>query len=550
MKRYIIIPVLLALLVSSCDDRSKVLVNNDDPRIYIPQKGFNFNPVWNIEGNEYVLNYGVYLSGVRPESQTSNIKVTFSIKPSLIADYNAGLNTFSGQVQALPANCYVIEGTTVTIPSGSNTATIPITIKTDLYDALPKLDGLGDPIYYAIPISLESVTKYKLVEDVSRREALCAIQLEQPRFYFWDNRNGATTIGRRVVYGQTPLTENFKVTSYGLDNDQAYTLTFAVDPAAVPPGGTLLDPSAYELPSLTVEIPEGKYDAPFPVKILNNNIPFGQSFFLPVRITATSKYSADPVKGVLLFKVEVKNDYEWSYSTLVTSLLTQTGRAANYTGTKAPLTYDAETIRLQMSVNNTNANNSDALFLPVAGWTSTGWTGDPGIGFTHVPGNTDVLSNSNTPRVGFGYTVTYTITSPSSGAAGTFVIAFGGSTTAAVSSSGTLNVAAATTTANLTVTPLSTCNRTIVVRVTANNSFNNKFYRLKIIPNVANNRDWGVELIRITDEGTSNSPVDLELNPARHSYYDWDFEKFYLYYRWKNASGFWIEVTEILEAQF
>jgi hypothetical protein len=240
------------------------------------------------------------------------------------------------------------------------------------------------------------------------------------------------------VYGQTPLTENFKVTSEGLDNDAAYTLTFAVDPTQVPPGGTLLDPSAYELPSLTVEIPEGKYDAPFPVKILNNNIPFRQTFYLPVRITATSKYIADPIKGVLLLKVEVKNDYEWSYSTLITSLLTQTGRAANYTGTKAPLTYDAETVRIQMSRDNSNAGAT----------------------------------------------------------------------------------------------------------------YNSKFYRLKVIPNAANSRDWGVELIRITDEGTANSPVDLELTPTKHSYYDWDYEKFYLFYRWKNPTGFWIEVTEILEAQF
>lgn len=550
MKRYLIIPILLTLLLASCDDRANVTRDYDDPRISFPNKGVAFNTAWMLDENVDYIDYQVNLSGVRPENQKSNITVTFSIKQSLIDDYNAGTNTYSGQLQALPANCYEIEGTTAVIPSGSNSGPLPIKIHTDLVDALPKLDGGGDPIYYTIPIFLESTSKYKLVDDVTRREALAVIQVDNPRFYFWDNRNGRIPIGRRLVYGSTPMVENFKVTSYGLDNDQAYTLTFSVDPAELPSGGVILPADAYELPSTTVEIPEGAFDAPFPVKILPDNIPFLQTFYLPIKIVSVSKYSGDAVKGTLLLAVTVKNDYEWAYTSKLTSFLTQANRSANYTDSKSPVSVDAETIRIQMSINNTNANNSDPNFLPLTGWTSTGWTGNNSIGFTHVPGNTDVLSHPNPARVGFGYSVAYTITGPTAGAAGTFVVAFGGSTTAAVSASGTLNVTSATTAANLTITPSSTCNRTIRVTITALNSFNGKFYRLKVIPNPGNNRDWGVELIRITDEGAANSPVDLELTPTKHSYYDWDYEKFVLYYRWKDASGSWIEVTEILEAQF
>lgn len=438
MKRFLIIPVFLALLVSSCDDTStKIWRDHDDPRIYIPQNGVAFNTVWVLESNEYTLNYGVYLSGVRPENQKSNINVTYSVNPQLITDYNTGGNVYSGQVQALPANCYTITGTSVTIPEGKNFASIPITIKTDLADALPKNDAFGQPILYTIPLELESVSKYSLVEDASRREALVVVQLDHPRFYFWNNRNGRVVIGRRVVYGFEPVVENFKVTSYGLKNDKAYTLTFAVDPAEVPVGGTILPADAYELPVSTVVIPAGEYEASFPVKIINDNIAFRQTFYLPVKITATSNYAADVDKGVLMLRVEVKNDYEWSYKSVITSLLTQTGRSANYSVTKAPTTHDAETIRIQMSTNGTNAGTS----------------------------------------------------------------------------------------------------------------FNNKFYRLKVTPNPADNRNWGVELIRITDEGTANSPADLELNPNKPSYYDWDYETFYLNYRWR-SSGFWVEVTEILSAQF
>jgi hypothetical protein len=435
MKRFLIIPLLLALLLASCDDSArKIWLDHDNPLVYIPQSGVAFNTVWVLESNEYTLNYGVYLSGVRPDNQKSNITVTFSIDQTLITEYNAGGNVYSGQVQALPANCFEVTGTTVTIPEGKNFATIPIKIKTDLTDALPKTDALSQPILYTVPLALESVSKYNLVTEAERREALIIIQLDHPKFYFWNNRNGQVPIGRRLVNIDEPVIENFKVTSYGLKNDQAYTLTFAVDPTAVPVGEQILPADAYELPSTTVQIPVGKFDAPFPVKLINSEIPFLQTFYLPIRITAASSYSADDEKGVLMLRVEAKNDYEWSYSSVIVSYLTQTGRTASYTTTKAPTSVDEYTLRIQMSTNSTNAGSS----------------------------------------------------------------------------------------------------------------YNNKFYRLKVIPNPSDNRNWGVELIRITDEGSANSPADLELNPDKTSYFDWYYETFYLNYRWKSSGGYWIEVFEIL----
>jgi hypothetical protein len=437
MKRLLLIPIVLAMLVGSCS-KSDVWLDHNDPRIYLPQWGVSFNTAWMLETNEYPINFGVYLSGVRPDNQNENVLVTFSIKQSLITDYNNDVTQlYSGQLQALPANCYEVTGTSVTIPKGSNSGYIPVKIKVNLVNALPKVDGGGNAILYAIPFFLESASKHNLTADPRGREGLCVIELDSPRFYFWNNRNGRSAVGRRVLYGQTPITENFKVTSYGLSNDQAYTLNFAVDPSAVPPGGQLLPANAYELPLSSVEIPAGKYEASFPVKILNNNIAFRETFFLPVAITSASKYGPDTEKGVLLLRVEVKNDYEWSYVSQITSLLTQTGRAQNYSASKSPVSHDAETIRLQMSTNGTNAGTT----------------------------------------------------------------------------------------------------------------FNNKFYRLKVIPNLTNNRKWGVELIRITGEGAADSPVSLELNPNKESYFDWEYETFYLNYRWLSGT-FWVEVSEIMEAQF
>jgi len=229
--------------------------------------------------------------------------------------------------------------------TGDNSGYIPINVFTTMVDALPKVDGGGNAILYAIPFSLESVSKYELSEDPTKKEALCVIQLDNPRFYFWVNRNGPSEVGRRMLYGATPIVENFAVTSYGLTNDQPYTLNFAVDPLAVPVGGQLLPTNAYELPVSSVEIAEGKFEANFPVKLINDNIVFLETFYLPIAITSASKYAADVDKGVLLLKVQVKNDYEWSYTSQISSLLTQTGRGDNYSAVKAPTSHDAETIR-------------------------------------------------------------------------------------------------------------------------------------------------------------------------------------------------------------
>jgi hypothetical protein len=81
-------------------------------------------------------------------------------------------------------------------------------------------------------------------------------------------------------------------------------------------------------------------------------------------------------------------------------------------------------------------------------------------------------------------------------------------------------------------------------------TYNNKYYRLKIIPNAADKNKWGVQIILITDMGTSNSPATLEFRPDKESYFDWDNETFYLFYRFKHSDGKWINADEILEAQF
>ena len=74
-------------------------------------------------------------------------------------------------------------------------------------------------------------------------------------------------------------------------------------------------------------------------------------------------------------------------------------------------------------------------------------------------------------------------------------------------------------------------------------TFNNKYMRIKIIP-TDDPAHYNIELIKVTDSGSKNSPDTLELIPDKDSYYNSNREEFVLNYRWKDSKGYWMEVTE------
>jgi hypothetical protein len=68
--------------------------------------------------------------------------------------------------------------------------------------------------------------------------------------------------------------------------------------------------------------------------------------------------------------------------------------------------------------------------------------------------------------------------------------------------------------------------------------------RIKIIP-TDNPEHYTVELIKVEDSGSKNSPASLEWIPEVDSYYNSLREEFVLNYRWKDSKGYWMEVSEI-----
>jgi len=100
-------------------------------------------------------------------------------------------------------------------------------------------------------------------------------------------------------------------------------------------------------------------------------------------------------------------------------------------------------------------------FLSASGWTSTNWTGGWVAGWAHTTWNTSALSYPKAPVAGRRYTITWVV---SSHTAGTFSIAFGGSTIPTLSKSGSVTIEA-TTTDGLTVTPVAAFRGTLALSI-------------------------------------------------------------------------------------
>lgn len=103
-----------------------------------------------------------------------------------------------------------------------------------------------------------------------------------------------------------------------------------------------------------------------------------------------------------------------------------------------------------------------AEFLPTSGITSTGWTGtDFAAGLTHNTGNTTAASQSTAAVNATKYKIDYTITTRT---AGTVTISFGSASSGAVSATGSYSPTT-TSTANLTVTPTTDFDGTVVISI-------------------------------------------------------------------------------------
>ena len=433
MKKLIYIFLLVAAF--ACTNET-VEVDNDNPLVYIPMKGFSLNEIWALEAGKDNHYLSVYCSGLY-DGADGEIAVGFQVDQQLITDYNADITQeYSGQVKELPADCYKINGTSVKIAKGENAAKIAIEFDVDKVKALPQNPGE----YYAIPIRLTSTSKYALHEDVTYTNALYAVNVKEPLFYFYTNRNGQTTQDCKVVYGKEQ-TVQYMLASTGMPEgsynvDVAYAPELLDDYVA---GGTVIPESSFEIINPKVEFKTQNSTPNLEVKFKADGLAYKEVYYLPLTITNTSAYKADESRSTLIVKVQLKNEYEKTYLSSFNIYNDRWARTKAYSTTKSITSYDNDIVEMQMIMNKT------------------------------IAGATSVTGTSTT--------------------------------------------------------------------------FNDKYMRIRIIP-TDDPTHYDIELIKVTDSGSKNSPASLELIPDKDSYYNSNREEFVLNYRWKDSKGYWMEVTE------
>jgi len=100
--------------------------------------------------------------------------------------------------------------------------------------------------------------------------------------------------------------------------------------------------------------------------------------------------------------------------------------------------------------------------LTSSNWTSTGWSGSFSLGFTHTPGNTNVLSNTLAAIIDTYYQISYQVIDKT---VGSITINFGGQSRSVSSNGENAFGPIATTTGNLTITPDSAFDGKVIISI-------------------------------------------------------------------------------------
>jgi hypothetical protein len=197
--------------------------------------------------------------------------------------------------------------------------------------------------------------------------------------------------------------------------------------------------------------------------------------FLQPRMTTTQRNAISaPAEGLRIYNTTTKKENFYNGTIWVEiqndAVNGTLNKLAKFTpdGTHvgdSAISDDGSSILIQEPTFMTGTSATDSPLgselLTSSNWTSTGWTGSFAAGFTNDTSNTLPLSNTIAASVNSYYQITYTITGRS---AGYVDISFGGQSKFQVTSSGAFGPKASTT-GNLTITPDTFFDGTIVLSI-------------------------------------------------------------------------------------
>ena len=353
-----LIYIFLLFAACACSNYT-VEQDNDNPLVYLPMNGFSLNEIWELDGGADNHYLNVYCSGLY-SGTSSDIVVGFQVDPTLITTYNDDITQqYSGQVKELPAECYQITGNSVTIVKGESAAKIPIKFNVE------KIKQLNIPQneYYVIPIRLVSTSKYNLHDDVTFLNALYAVNLKEPLFYFFNNRNGLATQACKVVYGSEQSAQ-YMLMATGIP-DGTYEAKVEYTPELLGnfvSGATALPESAFEIVNPTVKFDSKNSMPVLEVNYKSEGLAYNKDYYLPLTITSTSAYQADAERATLVVKVQMKNEYEKSYKSAFNVYNSRLSMTKAYSATKSVTSVANDVVQIQMVKNSTIAGMSSTSY--------------------------------------------------------------------------------------------------------------------------------------------------------------------------------------------
>lgn len=353
-----LIYIFLLFAACACSNYT-VEKDNDNPLVYLPLNGFSLNEIWELDGGADNHYLNVYCSGLY-NGASSDIVVGFQVDPTLITAYNDDITQqYQGQVKELPADCYQITGNSVTIVKGQSAAKIPVKFNIDKIKAL----NIPENEYYVIPIRLVSTSQYNLHDDATFLNALYAVNLKEPLFYFFNNRNGLATQACKVVYG-SEQTAQYMLMATGIP-DGAYEVQVEYTPELLGnfvSGATALPESAFEIITPTVKFSSKSAMPNLEVKYSADGLAYKTDYYLPLTITSTSAYQADPERATLVVKVQLKNEFEKTYKSAFNVYNSRLSMTKAYSASKSVTSVANDVVQIQMVKNSTIAGMSSTAY--------------------------------------------------------------------------------------------------------------------------------------------------------------------------------------------
>lgn len=341
----------LSLFAVSCQEQN--WGDNANPEVFIPRHGITNATVWDVTSGTFDTYLGVYCGGVRPENQQNTIDVTYAVDNSIVDVYNADITQqYSGSVVVLPADCYTLSSSTVTIPAGSVDTQIPIKFNVAAVKAALEANP-GKKV--VIPIKLTGTSLYNISADKAYAECMMDINVSEPNFYFFCNNYGIITQAAKLIYGSKDNNYKFDVMANGVP-DGNYTINFKIDQDALDafyPGNEIIPADAVVLnPQSTYK--DKVNHAMLEFQLIPEKLEFFKTYYLPVTMTC-SEYAGEETVGNFFMTVEMKNEFEKGYSSNLSVYSEATDRTRAYSAKKNAVTYASDIFEINIATNNTIA---------------------------------------------------------------------------------------------------------------------------------------------------------------------------------------------------